>query len=104
MAEEQHRCQAMQEGHRLCANNCGCLGSPAMLNLCSKCYRDFRLKESLRCYSHFPTISDFQLGFIFLFFRVFIPHPHNDFRLLFYKYYFYKYYSNPNISFRPHSA
>ncbi|KMZ72395.1 Zinc finger A20 and AN1 domain-containing stress-associated protein [Zostera marina] len=47
MAEEQHRCQATQEGHRLCANNCGCLGSPATLNLCSKCYRDFRLKESL---------------------------------------------------------
>ncbi|KAJ8493785.1 hypothetical protein OPV22_015506 [Ensete ventricosum] len=41
MAEEQ-RCQ---EGHRLCANNCGFLGSPATLNLCPKCYRDHRLKE-----------------------------------------------------------
>ncbi|CAL9178378.1 unnamed protein product, partial [Musa hybrid cultivar] len=41
MAEEQ-RCQ---EGHRLCANNCGFFGSPATLNLCSKCYRDHRLKE-----------------------------------------------------------
>ena len=43
MAEE-HRCQA-PEGHRLCANNCGFLGSPATMNLCSKCYRDVLLKE-----------------------------------------------------------
>ncbi|CAL9775838.1 unnamed protein product [Musa acuminata subsp. burmannicoides] len=41
MAEKQ-RCQ---EGHRPCANNCSFFGSPATLNLCSKCYRDFRLKE-----------------------------------------------------------
>ncbi|KAF6165985.1 hypothetical protein GIB67_012882 [Kingdonia uniflora] len=43
MAEEQ-RCEA-SEGHRLCANNCGFFGSPATLDLCSKCYRDHRLKE-----------------------------------------------------------
>ncbi|GLT40619.1 hypothetical protein SLA2020_147370 [Shorea laevis] len=43
MAEE-HRCQA-PEGHRLCANNCGFFGIPATMNLCSKCYRDFCLKE-----------------------------------------------------------
>lgn len=43
MAEE-HRCQA-PEGHRLCANNCGFFGSPATMDLCSQCYRDFRLKE-----------------------------------------------------------
>ncbi|WOL01607.1 hypothetical protein Cni_G10324 [Canna indica] len=41
MAEEQR----LQEGHRLCANNCGFFGSPATMNLCSKCYRDHRLKE-----------------------------------------------------------
>ena len=38
MAEE-HRCQA-PEGHRLCANNCGFVGSPATMNLCSKCFRE----------------------------------------------------------------
>uniref|UniRef100_A0A2N9EDS3 AN1-type domain-containing protein n=1 Tax=Fagus sylvatica TaxID=28930 RepID=A0A2N9EDS3_FAGSY len=43
MAEE-HRCEA-PEGHRLCVNNCGFFGSSATMNLCSKCYNDFHLKE-----------------------------------------------------------
>lgn len=43
MAEE-HRFQA-QEGHILCANNCGFFGSPATSNFCSKCFRDLRMNE-----------------------------------------------------------
>ncbi|XP_039051507.1 zinc finger A20 and AN1 domain-containing stress-associated protein 6-like [Hibiscus syriacus] len=57
MAEE-HRCQA-PEGHRLCANNCGFVGSPATMNLCSKCYGDFRLKEQQQASSAKSSISLF---------------------------------------------
>ena len=43
MAEEQEWHEA--NNHVLCANNCGFFGSPTTLNLCSKCYKDHRLKE-----------------------------------------------------------
>ncbi|KAJ4891749.1 Zinc finger A20 and AN1 domain-containing stress-associated protein 4 [Raphanus sativus] len=43
MAEE-HRCQT-PEGHRLCVNNCGFLGSSATMNLCSNCYGDLCLNQ-----------------------------------------------------------
>ncbi|KAK8520618.1 hypothetical protein V6N13_030937 [Hibiscus sabdariffa] len=42
MAEEE-RCQAP----KLCANDCGLLGSPATQNLCSKCHRDLQQSSSV---------------------------------------------------------
>ncbi|CAN4109520.1 unnamed protein product [Withania somnifera] len=42
MAEE-HGFEA-QEGHILCANNCGFFGSPTTQNFCSKCYHEVYLR------------------------------------------------------------
>ncbi|KAL6634487.1 hypothetical protein ACP70R_027158 [Stipagrostis hirtigluma subsp. patula] len=57
MAEEQR----WQEGHRLCANNCGFFGSPATLDLCSKCFRDRNQQHqpppAAACQSAFPPSS-----------------------------------------------
>ncbi|KAD7479905.1 hypothetical protein E3N88_03080 [Mikania micrantha] len=43
MAEEQNWEET--NNHTLCVNNCGFFGNPTTLNLCSKCYKDRRLKE-----------------------------------------------------------
>ncbi|XP_051140853.1 zinc finger A20 and AN1 domain-containing stress-associated protein 8-like [Andrographis paniculata] len=37
-------CQA-PEGPILCINNCGFFGSPATMNMCSKCHKDMVLKQ-----------------------------------------------------------
>ncbi|PSS36734.1 Zinc finger A20 and AN1 domain-containing stress-associated protein [Actinidia chinensis var. chinensis] len=34
------------EGPKLCVNNCGFFGSSASNNLCSKCYKDYLIKQS----------------------------------------------------------
>ncbi|KAG2326633.1 hypothetical protein Bca4012_035580 [Brassica carinata] len=52
MAEE-HRCQT-PEGHRLCVNNCGFIGSSATMNLCSNCYGDLCLSQQA---STKPTVE-----------------------------------------------
>lgn len=42
---EETNCQP-SEGPVLCTNNCGFFGSAVTLGMCSKCYRDFVLKQA----------------------------------------------------------
>ncbi|KAK6164188.1 hypothetical protein DH2020_001052 [Rehmannia glutinosa] len=45
MEHDETGCQAPPEGPILCINNCGFFGSPANMNMCSKCYKDLILKQ-----------------------------------------------------------
>lgn len=45
MEHDETGCQPSLEGPILCVNNCGFFGSPANMNMCSKCYKDLVLKQ-----------------------------------------------------------
>lgn len=45
MDHDKTGCQAPPEGPILCVNNCGFFGSPATMNMCSKCHKDIVLKQ-----------------------------------------------------------
>lgn len=45
MEHDETGCQAPPEGPILCINNCGFFGSPATMNMCSKCHKDMLLKQ-----------------------------------------------------------
>ncbi|OWM69204.1 zinc finger A20 and AN1 domain-containing stress-associated protein 8 [Punica granatum] len=45
MEHDETGCQAAPEGPILCINNCGFFGSPATMNMCSKCHKDILLKQ-----------------------------------------------------------
>ncbi|CAA0815276.1 Zinc finger A20 and AN1 domain-containing stress-associated protein 2 [Striga hermonthica] len=45
MEHDEMGCQPPPEGPILCVNNCGFFGSPANMNMCSKCYKDTILKQ-----------------------------------------------------------
>ncbi|GER38335.1 A20/AN1-like zinc finger family protein [Striga asiatica] len=45
MERDETGCQPPPECPVLCVNNCGFFGSPANMNMCSKCYKDLILKQ-----------------------------------------------------------
>ncbi|CAA0805771.1 Zinc finger A20 and AN1 domain-containing stress-associated protein 2 [Striga hermonthica] len=45
MEHDETGCQSPPECPVLCVNNCGFFGSPANMNMCSKCYKDLILKQ-----------------------------------------------------------
>ncbi|KAJ7980759.1 zinc finger A20 and AN1 domain-containing stress-associated protein 8 [Quillaja saponaria] len=45
MDHDKTGCQAPPEGPILCVNNCGFFGSPATMNMCSKCHKGMMLKQ-----------------------------------------------------------
>ncbi|GJT44095.1 zinc finger A20 and AN1 domain-containing stress-associated protein 8-like protein [Tanacetum coccineum] len=45
MEKNETGCQAAPEAPILCVNHCGFYGTPATMNMCSKCHKDVMLKE-----------------------------------------------------------
>nr|XP_043610381.1 zinc finger A20 and AN1 domain-containing stress-associated protein 8 [Erigeron canadensis] len=45
MEKNETGCQAAPEAPTLCVNNCGFFGTPATMNMCSKCHKDIIMKE-----------------------------------------------------------
>ena len=45
MEKNETGCQAAPEAPTLCVNNCGFFGTPATMNMCSKCHKDMILKQ-----------------------------------------------------------
>ncbi|KAJ7553860.1 hypothetical protein O6H91_06G115800 [Diphasiastrum complanatum] len=54
---EKTDCQAPPEAPVSCINNCGYFGSPATMNMCSKCYRDLVLLQQQQQPPRAPTAA-----------------------------------------------